>query len=184
MYKQIIGSRTLQYSDIPRAAEFVNSCIKDDTTLLCVLNGGGNFFYDILANLDQPQAARLELGFVKVKSYINNKQSEQGISKLPLGKIKTRNIIIVDDILDTGHTLCDLVEYYMVRGYNILGIATVLSKPKGLNLLKAKYPDIPRFACRHISQDVYAVGYGMDDNGKYRGISYIYEKPKTSKKDE
>ncbi len=133
---------------------------------LSVLNGAFIFAADIYREITIPS----EMAFIKLKSYKNMETTGKVRELLGLEhNIFDRNIIIIDDIVDTGKTLDHIMEDFKALGAKSIEIMTLLYKP-GANdhSLPLKYVGFD------ISND-FVVGYGMDYNGYGRNLKDIYK---------
>ena len=130
-----------------------------------VLNGCFIFMADLV------RAAQLksELEFIGVSSYKNSTKSS-GVVQITRDlqrDISGRNIIIVEDILDSGNTLAFLKNYLMTTGAASITIATLLDKPaRREKPIKADYVGF-------VVPDEFVVGYGLDYAQQYRNMPYI-----------
>ena len=117
------------------------------------------------------RAAQLksELEFIGVSSYKNSTKSS-GVVQITRDlqrDISGRNIIIVEDILDSGNTLAFLKNYLMTKGAASITIATLLDKPaRREKPIKADYVGF-------VVPDEFVVGYGLDYAQQYRNMPYI-----------
>ena len=130
-----------------------------------VLNGCFIFMADLV------RAAQLksELEFIGVSSYKNSTKSSGmvQITRDLQRDISGRNIIIVEDILDSGNTLAFLKNYLMTKGAASITIATLLDKPaRREKPIKADYVGF-------VVPDEFVVGYGLDYAQQYRNMPYI-----------
>ena len=130
-----------------------------------VLNGCFIFMADLV------RAAQLksELEFIGVSSDKNSTKSS-GVVQITRDlqrDISDRNIIIVEDILDSGNTLAFLKNYLMTKGAASITIATLLDKPaRREKPIKADYVGF-------VVPDEFVVGYGLDYAQQYRNMPYI-----------
>ena len=130
-----------------------------------VLNGCFIFMADLV------RAAQLksELEFIGVSSY-NNGTKSSGVVQITRDlqrDISGRDIIVVEDILDSGNTLAVLTDYLRAKGAASVTIATLLDKPaRREKPIKADYVgfEVP---------DEFVVGYGLDYAQQYRNMPYI-----------
>lgn len=134
--------------------------------MLCILKGSFMFFADIVRKLSVP----CELDFMQVSSY--------GASTVSSGRLEIikdisadtcgKNIVVVDDILDTGCTLYNLKKYLLdEKKAEAVSICTLLDKPaRRIFDISPEYRscDIP---------DEFVVGYGLDYNEKYRNLPFV-----------
>ena len=122
-----------------------------------------------MADLVRASQMKSELEFIAVSSYKNGTKSTgvvQIIRDLQCD-ITGRNLIVVEDILDSGNTLSYLKEYLLTRGAASVSIVTLLDKPSRRQ--KAIYADIAGFEV----PDEFVVGYGLDYAQQYRNVPYI-----------
>lgn len=135
--------------------------------LLIVLNGAFIFAADLVRRLSIP----LRLDFVKVSSYegtsSTGKLGEHFLWKMPL---EGQNVLIIEDIVDTGHTLHHLNHKIKSQNPASVEIACLLIKP-----IAYKYPDVIKYQGMEIPNE-FVVGYGLDYNGIGRDLGSIYKK--------
>lgn len=134
-------------------------------TIICVLKGALIFLADLLRKID----LNPDLEFIQASSYYSKTYSlgEVKINNEILTKVEGRDILIVDDILDSGLTLYQIREKVLSKNPLSLKICVLLNKQS----LRIK--DIKADYVGFIIPDEFVVGYGMDYNGKYRGLSCI-----------
>lgn len=135
--------------------------------LVSILKGAFVFMADLCRAITVP----CEIGFMCAKSYYNGTVSS-GIVKITMDleqDISKYNVIIVEDIIDTGRTLNDVVKLLRTRNPLSLKIVTLLDKPSRRKVdLKA---DISLFTI----PDCFVIGYGLDCGEYYRNLPYIAE---------
>ncbi len=133
--------------------------------LVAVLKGSFMFFADLLRCVDRPT----NTGFLAVSSYEGGTQST-GAVRLALDlteDINERDVIIVEDIVDTGLTMDYLLSMLQARRPRSLRVCTLLHKPARE---KVKVPlDYVGFTI----DDVFVVGYGLDYDQRYRDLPFI-----------
>lgn len=130
-----------------------------------VLKGSGMFMMDLVRRLE----IQVEFDFFTVSSYGNSANSNGCVNIIHDVRIsvKDKNILLIEDIVDTGNTLSYLKECLNERGCRSVKIATMLDKPsRRINDLHADYVgfEVP---------DAFIVGYGLDYAEKYRNFPYI-----------
>lgn len=139
---------------------------KDKNPLIvCVLKGAALFMADLVKVMD----IHLEMDFMDVSSYGNSTKSsgEVKIIKDLNTSVEGRDVLIVEDIIDSGLTLKYLVDLLTHRKANSVKIVTLLDKPHNRQVdLKA---DLTGFTV----PDEFVVGYGLDYAEKYRNLPYI-----------
>ena len=136
-----------------------------DPLFVGVLNG----CFVFMADLVRAAQMKSQLEFIAVSSYKNSTKSS-GVVQITRDlqcDITGRNLIVVEDILDSGNTLNYLVGYFKAKGAASVSIATLLDKPSRRQ--KAIYADIVGFEV----PDEFVVGYGLDYAQKYRNVPYI-----------
>ena len=133
--------------------------------LVCVLKGGSFFMCELAKRITVP----VTLDFMSVSSYGGDTRSS-GIVKIIKDldePLKDRDVLVVEDIVDSGRTLSYLMELLKNRGPASLKLCTLLDKPdRRVVDVKVDYTgfEIP---------DVFVVGYGLDYDQKYRNLPYI-----------
>ena len=135
--------------------------------LLIVLNGAFIFAADLVRQL----SIRLRMDFVKVSSYAGTSSSgqigEHFRWKTPL---ENQHVLIVEDIVDTGHTLAYLKEIIQKENPASIETTCLLKKPDAY-----QYPDPIKYEGKSIPNE-FVVGYGLDYNGLGRDLDCIYKK--------
>ncbi len=134
-------------------------------TCVCLLKGGVFFMSDLLKEIDLP----LTIDFMDVSSYGSGTASsgEVRILKDLSHSIKGRDVLIVEDIVDTGLTLKEVIELLKTREANSVEVITFLSKEaRREEEIKIKYYGFQ-------IDDYFVVGYGLDFDEEYRNLPYI-----------
>lgn len=132
---------------------------------LVILNGSFMFASDLMKYFKLP----CEISFVRFTSYQNTQST--GIVKELIGlneDISNRTVIVVEDIIDTGHTLEKIIQTLQKNKNKDYKIATAFFKPKSYQF---NYPI--QYIGKEIPND-FIVGYGLDYNGLGRNLSCIY----------
>ena len=129
-----------------------------------ILKGSVMFMTELAKNIKMNVA----INFMDVSSYEGTESTGNvKINKDIRDTIEGKDIIIVEDIIDTGRTLTYVKEYLKQKNPNSIKIATMLSKPsKRIMEMEVEYIG---FAI----EDKFVVGYGLDYNEKYRNLPYI-----------
>lgn len=133
--------------------------------LLAVLNGSFVFAADLMRHITIP----CEISFVKLASYEGTVSTGKVVEVMGLNEdITGRDIIIVEDIVDTGKTMERMLDTLGTRNPNSLHICTLLLKPE-----KLKIPLNIEYAAMEIPND-FIVGYGLDYDQEGRNLRDIY----------
>lgn len=136
-----------------------------DLLLLCILKGGIVFLTDLMRHIEIPHG----IEFMAISSYGAATESS-GIVRIVMDletSILDRNVLIVEDIVDTGNTLAYVKSMLHTRGPRSLRVCTLLSKPERREVqVELDYVgfDIP---------NEFVVGYGLDYNERYRNLRFI-----------
>lgn len=129
-----------------------------------ILKGSVMFMSELAKNIK----SSVELDFMDVSSYEGTESTKKvKINKDIRNSIEGKDVIIVEDIIDTGRTLTYVLEYLKQKNPNSVKIATMLSKPS--RRVMELNVDYIGFAI----EDKFVVGYGLDYNEKYRNLPYI-----------
>ena len=134
--------------------------------LLCILKGSVVFMGDLMKKISIP----VEIDFMKVSSYGAGTESSGTVNiilDLYRKDLPETDILIVEDIIDSGKTLSYLVEYLSLKGARSVKTVTMLDKPS-----RRKVDFTPDYCGREIP-DEFVVGYGLDYDEKYRALPYI-----------
>lgn len=151
---------------VQKLAQTLTNDYKDKNPILvCILKGSLVFFADLIRNMDFP----LVVDCVKASSYGDLTVSTGKINvKLGLSEnIEGRDVILVEDIIDSGLTLNCLRDLLLKNNPNSIKIVTLLNKPARRKIDIA--PDYKVFDV----DDKFIVGYGLDFAEKYRNLNYI-----------
>lgn len=136
-----------------------------DFTVVAVLKGSCVFASDLIRRIPIP----LELAFVAASSYGRGTESGAlAMNFFPAGnEIAGRNLLLVDDILDTGRTLQGLTREFLERGAAEVKTCVFLDKPA-----RRAVPFRADFRGFEVA-DLFVVGYGLDYAGRYRNLPYV-----------
>ena len=135
--------------------------------LVCVLKGGSFFMCELAKRITVP----VSLDFMSVSSYGSETKSS-GVVKIVKDldePIKGKNVLVVEDIVDSGRTLSYLMEMLKDRGPESLRLCTLLDKPE--RRVVDVHVDYTGFQI----PDEFVVGYGLDYDQRYRNLPYIGE---------
>jgi hypoxanthine phosphoribosyltransferase len=136
-----------------------------ELTVIAVLNGSLIFIADLLRRIPLP----LKLDCLSVASYHGTAQTSQEVifKQVGLPDVAARNILLLDDILDSGHTLAAIREKLETANPRSIRICVLLSKKKERS--RQVVADYVGFEI----EDEFVVGYGLDFMEQYRNLPYI-----------
>ena len=161
----LVSSKVLASTIIRLVAEISRDYREKNPLLIGILTGSFVFMADLIRQLDFP----LELDFVRLTSYGRSTQTSrcvkivQGLRSL----VKSRHVLVVEDIVDTGTTLAFLLDYLKKKKPASLKLCALLDKPSRRRVpVTIDYLgiDVP---------DKFLVGYGLDCDEKYRNLPDI-----------
>lgn len=136
-----------------------------DLLCVCILKGAAPFMSDLIRNIDLP----IEIDFMACSSYGASTESSGQVRILKDldTSVQDRDILLVEDIIDTGLTLSYLVDLFKGRQARSVKTITLLDKPsrRRANLV----PDY----CGFQVPDKFVIGFGLDYDEKYRNLPYI-----------
>ena len=133
--------------------------------LVCVLRGGAFFMCELAKRITIP----VSLDFMSVSSYGGDTKSS-GVVKIVKDlddSLAGKNVIVVEDIVDSGRTLSYLLEMLQDRGPKSMRLCTLLDKPD------RRIADVSVDYTGFVIPDEFVVGYGLDYDQRYRNLPYI-----------
>jgi len=135
--------------------------------VVSVLRGSVIFFSDLIRHIDDLD---LEFDFMTISSYGSSTQTCGKADVLfdISEKVAGRDVLIVEDIIDTGITMAAVFKRFETKGVKSLKLCTLLDKPA-----RRKVPDLKIDFCGFHVPDQFIVGYGLDYAGRYRQLPYI-----------
>lgn len=137
----------------------------EQVELVCTLKGAVVTMVDLAKKMKMP----VTMNFMSVSSYGNATESSGVINvKMDLDEdIEGKNVLIVEDIIDSGRTLEHLRRLLLTRNPKSLKIVTLLNKPE------RHVVDVPVDYIGFTIPDAFVVGYGLDYAQKYRNLNYV-----------
>ena len=148
------------------AAEIRRDCKSENPIFLCVLNGAFMFAADLFRACQMNHA---EITFIRFKSYEGTSSTGKVREIMGLSEdIEGRDVIIIEDIVDTGVTAFQLRQMLLGRNPRSVKMATLLFKPESLQL--GTPPEYVGFEI----PSKFIIGYGLDLDGEARNLSDIY----------
>lgn len=168
-----VGSILVSEEEIAEIVKRLSKQITEDykdrdskLLLLGILKGSVVFMGDLMKNIDLP----VEIDFMKVSSYGAGSKTTGRINiilDIHRTDLEDVDILIVEDIIDSGRTLSYLCEYLKLKGARSVATVTLLDKPSRREVdYKANYTG-------KVIPDEFVVGYGLDYAEKYRALPYV-----------
>ena len=166
-FKKIVVSEEEIQGIICRIASDINKNYEGKKLLVCgILKGAFIFMSDLIRQITIP----LELTFITASSYGQGSVSQGNVKVTEysdLEKYNNFNVLVVDDILDSGNTLCFLKDYLKNKGFSNIEFCTLLDKPE-----RREKEICVKYIGKQIENE-FVVGYGLDFSEKYRNLPFI-----------
>lgn len=167
-FEMMIAAETIQNRIAELGAEINTDFTDKKPVFIGILNGSFLFMADLIKQINIP----CEIAFMKVSSYHGGMESKRVITEdydLKMD-IRNRHIIIVEDIVDTGHTMHYITAKLKARNPASVSICTLLYKPDAM-----EHPtDEPDYIAFRI-ENKFVVGYGLDYKGFGRNLNAVYQ---------
>ncbi len=162
----LIDATTLQ----KRIAELGDEISRDyqgqDLHLVCILRGGVLFLTDLMRQITLPHT----IDFMAISSYGVGARQSSGLVRLNMDlkdDIYNRNVLLVEDIIDSGYTISSVLELLSVRKPASLRICTLLDKAE------RRETEVTIDYCGFVIPDKFVFGYGLDLDEYYRDLPFI-----------
>jgi len=162
----LISKETLQTRIAELGAQISQDYAGQDLLLVCVLKGGVMFLTDLMKQVSIPHS----IDFMAISSYGAGARTSSGVVRILMDlkdNIAGRNVLIVEDIIDTGHTLDYLLNLLRTREPKSLRVCCLLDKPS-----RREVPIDVDYLGFSIP-DKYVFGYGLDLDEYYRELPLI-----------
>ena len=162
----LIDATTLQARIAELGAEISHDYQDQDLHLICILRGGVLFLSDLMRQITLPHT----IDFMAISSYGVGARQSSGMVRLNMDlkdDIHNRNVLLVEDIVDSGHTLASVLELLSVRKPSSLKICTLLDKTE------RREADVIIDYCGFVIPDKFVFGYGLDLDEYYRDLPFI-----------
>ncbi len=134
--------------------------------LICILKGGVMFLTDLMRQIDVPH----EIDFLAVSSYGRGARESTGKVRIDMdlrGEVEGKDLLIVEDIIDSGYTLKFVMDVMQARHPNSVRLCTLLDKPSRRTI------DIPIHYTGFQIEDKFVFGYGLDLDEKFRNLPFV-----------
>jgi hypoxanthine phosphoribosyltransferase len=137
-----------------------------DLHLICVLRGGVLFLADLMRHITVPHT----IDFMAVSSYGPGARQASGYVRITLDlkeNIQGRNVLLVEDIVDSGYTIDSILKLLETRNPHSLCVCTLLNKAERREVR------VPINYCGFVIPDKFVFGYGLDMDEYYRNLPFI-----------
>lgn len=148
------------------ASEINRDYAGKELLVICILRGGVMFLTDLIRHIDVP----LAIEFMAVSSYGTGVRSSQGNVRITLDlntAVYGKHVIIVEDIIDSGHTLASVIDLLKTREPASIFVCTLLDK------FERREVDVPIRYCGFKIENEFVFGYGLDMDDYYRNLPFI-----------
>jgi len=162
----LIPEARLQARVLELGAEISRDFAGRDLMLVCILRGGVMFLADLMRALSIPHT----VDFMAVSSYGAGVRSTTGQVRISLDlttSIEGRNVLIVEDIIDSGFTLASVLELLSARRPRSLQVCTLLDKAE------RRETEVPIAYCGFVIPNKFVFGYGLDLDEYYRNLPFV-----------
>lgn len=167
--KKVLISQEQIKQAVSRIAKRITEDHKDSDRqllLICILKGSLPFTSDLLKEIPIPCI----LEFMKVSSYGSGTVSTGQVKikyDLSYETLEDYDVVVIEDIIDTGHTLSNLLIHLKGRHAHSVKLCALVDKPD------RRLVDVNVDYCGYTIPDEFVIGYGLDYNEKYRNLPYI-----------
>jgi hypoxanthine phosphoribosyltransferase len=134
--------------------------------LVCILRGGVLFLTDLMRTLAVPHT----IDFMAVSSYGTGARESSGQVRITLDlqmSVEGYDVLLVEDIIDSGHTIASVLELLRTRNPNSLKVCTLLDK------FERREADVPIDYCGFKIPNKFVFGYGLDLDEYYRNLPFV-----------
>jgi len=161
----LILEETLQERIAELGAEISRDYAGQTLHLICILRGGVLFLTDLMRHISVPNT----IDFMAVSSYGTARQStgQVRISMDLTEDIHDRNVLLVEDIVDSGYTIASVLDFLETRHPKTLQVCTLLDKPERREV------QVPIHYKGFTIPNKFVFGYGLDMDGFYRNLPFI-----------
>jgi len=171
MLKEIIDHILVDKESLQRRIANLGQAISADyegkeLVLICILKGGVAFLTDLMRQITVPH----EIDFMDISSYGKGQRESTGAVRLVMdlqADIAGRDVLIIEDIVDSGRTMDYLLRTLWARKPASLRVCTLLNKPN------RRVVDVPLDYIGFDIPDEFVLGYGLDFDEKYRNLPYV-----------
>src|SRR3990172_5607449 len=162
----LITEEQLQKRIPELGAEISRDYQGEDLLLICILRGGVMFLTDLMRHISIPHA----VDFMAVASYGSGARQSSGSVRITLDlseNIRDRNVLLVEDIVDSGHTIASVLEMLDTRQPKSLKVCALLNKSPRRDVV------VPLHYVGFEIEDKFVFGYGLDLDEYYRNLPFV-----------
>lgn len=162
----LVTESAIQKRVVELGAQISQDYAGQDLVLLCILRGGVPFLTDLMRQITVP----VMVDFMAVSSYGVGSRRSSGQPRIVLDvntDIRGRNVLLVEDIIDSGHTLKAVVDFLGTRMPKKIGICVLLDKAERREV------NVPVDYIGFAIPDKFVFGYGLDLDEYYRNLPFI-----------
>lgn len=170
-YHEFLGEVLISEADLQKRIAEIGAQISadyagDKVLLICILRGGVMFLTDLIRAITIPVA----IEFMAVSSYGLGGRESSGQVRLTLDlntNIRDRHVILVEDIIDSGHTIAAVLDLLETRKPKTLRVCTLLDKAERREV------DVPVSYTGFAIPNKFVFGYGLDIDEYYRNLPFV-----------
>jgi hypoxanthine phosphoribosyltransferase len=162
----IVSEDALQQRIADLGAEISRDYQGRELLLVCILRGGIVFLTDLMRKITVPHT----LDFMVVSSYMVGARQSSGQARITLDlrtDIYDRNVLLIEDIVDSGYTIQAVLDVLGVRKPKSLNVCVLLDK------VERREVDVPIHYRGFVIPDKYVFGYGLDVDEYYRNLTFV-----------
>lgn len=162
----LIPADRLQQRIRELGAEISRDYDGQDLMLICILRGGVMFLSDLMRTITVPHT----VDFMAISSYGAGVRQTSGQVRISLdlsSSVEGRNVLLVEDIIDSGHTIASVLELLGARRPRSLRVCTLLDKAE------RREATVPIDYCGFVIPNKFVFGYGLDLDEFYRNLPFI-----------
>jgi hypoxanthine phosphoribosyltransferase len=164
--KVLVSEEQIQERCKQLGAEISRDYAGEELLIVCILRGGVMFTVDLMRHIEVP----LAIEFMAVSSYGTGARQSDGEIRITLdlnSSITGKNVLIVEDIIDSGNTLSSVIDMLKTRNPKSVYICTLLDK------FERREVEVPIRYCGFKIANEFVFGYGLDMDEYYRNLPFV-----------
>ncbi len=165
MFQSFISEEQIKERILKLGQQITEDYKGEEIIIAAILNGSFMFCADLTRHIN----LEMDIDFMSISSYGDGTKSSGEVRiDLDLRKnIQGKNVLIIEDIVDSGRTIAKLLNLLKTRNPKTLKVCTLLSKPSRREI------DIKLDYVGFVIEDKFVIGYGLDDMGKKRNLPFV-----------